>query len=60
MNANNQQNNDMSSTVEDEGRFRLLSFKEEENRVRDGTDTYLPDTSSLGDGLQRLRAERDR
>lgn len=45
---------------DDEGRFRHLAFKEEEGRVRDGTDTYVPGHAGLGRELKRLRAERDR
>lgn len=50
----------LAPTGEDEGRFRSLTFKEEEGRVRDGFDTYIPGSGSLGEGLQKLKAERDR
>ena len=45
---------------DDEGRFRHLAFKDEEGRVRDGTDTYIPGHAGLGRELKRLRTERDR
>lgn len=46
--------------AEDETRFRSLTFEDEEDRVRDGTDTYLPGGGGLGVELRRVRAERDR
>ncbi|CAM9098119.1 unnamed protein product [Laminaria digitata] len=45
---------------DEEGRFRHLAFRDEEGRVRDGTDTYVPGHAGLGQELKRLRAERDR
>ena len=50
----------ISATDEDESRFRSLTFKSEECRVRDGADTYVPAGGSLNQELLRLRAERDR
>lgn len=45
---------------EDESRFRSLAFKNEEGRVRDGADTYVPGTGGIGEELKRLKLERDR
>lgn len=51
----------LAAAGEYEGRFRSLSFKDEEGRVRDGFDTFVPAKSGgLREGLQKLRAERDR
>lgn len=60
MNCVNQRRYQVTAAGEDESQFRSLTFKEEEGRVRDGADTYVPNTGSLGDGLRRLRAERNR
>lgn len=50
----------LAAADEDESRFRSLNFKHEEGRVRDGLDTYVPGSDGLGEGLRKLRAERDR
>ncbi|CAM9915421.1 unnamed protein product [Ectocarpus sp. 6 AP-2014] len=51
----------LAAAGEYEGRFRSLSFKDEEGRVRDGFDTFVPGKNGgLREGLQKLRAERDR
>lgn len=51
----------LAAAGEYEGRFRSLSFRDEEGRVRDGFDTFVPGKNGgLREGLQKLRAERDR
>lgn len=50
----------VSAAGEDESRFRSLAFKNEEGRVRDGADTYVPGTGGTGGELKRLKIERDR
>lgn len=50
----------MAAAGEEESRFRSLTFKTEEGRVRDGFDVYTPGGGGVGEELRRLRAERDR
>lgn len=50
-----------AASGEDERRFRSLTFQDEEGRVRDAVDVYAHRSEEgLGEGLRRLRDERDR